>query len=431
MTADHSRSVARVGPVAFVLALACAMTVAVPAARAASPGTLDTSFSDDGIRRVDFGADDYAQAVFTDGLGRLTVAGSAFEGPFLVALTRLSAEGQLDRSFGDSGKLTMDPTSGNDRPDAWAHGPDGSMVIAGRLARLGSGYYLLRLLADGRVDTTFGDEGLVMHRFNRNYDFVEDVLVLPSGRIAVLYDTDEGLVLHAYRPDGTRIMGFGDRGEARADMDVGSALVYQPTGRRILVAGTRGKQRFVLEAFLPNGARDESYGSRGRATVVVGLRDEDQAIFGSSAATVLADGRVVLAGQRDIWFVSDAIVARFTEDGRPDSTFGGGDGWREIDVGNIDNPSSIVGLAGGRMIVVGTVAEDRFAHDLSTDLMLVGLRSDGRLWRRLGGTGVVRTDFGRPRDTVRGHDAVLTGDTLVVVGTSNTNMLIARFHIAP
>ena len=124
-------------------------------------GTLDTSFSRDGIQVTNFAegpAGANGLAIQAD--GRILAAGGA-GGRFAVA--RYRRHGRLDVSFGDDGKITTRFWS---RP-AFASGvviqPNGKIVMAGvggRLAR--SKFTLARYQPSGKLDPTFGREGRVV-----------------------------------------------------------------------------------------------------------------------------------------------------------------------------------------------------------------------------------------------------------------------------
>ncbi len=115
-------------------------------------------------------------------------------------------------------------------------------------------------------------------------------------------------------------------------------------------------------------------------------------------------------------FDSDVLVARFTPDGRPDRSFGGGDGWRTFHLGNIDSARALEVKPNGRVIVTGSVAQDVFGDEPSEDLFIAVLKPDGRLLRSFGDGGLVRDDFGRTEDAVIPLDLEVAGGKILVVG---------------
>jgi uncharacterized delta-60 repeat protein len=107
-------------------------------ARFTSRGKIDTTFSGDGKRRMDFsGAEDEGQAVVIQPNGRIVVAGlaasSAGSGQPDFALARFWPNGDLDRSFSGNGKQRVRFGS-NDQDSAFAlaRQADGKLVVAGQ-----------------------------------------------------------------------------------------------------------------------------------------------------------------------------------------------------------------------------------------------------------------------------------------------------------
>jgi uncharacterized delta-60 repeat protein len=144
-------------------------------------GELDVEFGAGGIVVTDLGGDDRANAVVVQADGSLVVAGSGWRSggdqgavaeDFVVV--RYDDRGDLDPSFGDRGASTVNVRGGSDRAFGVAVRPDGSIVVGGT-AQLGGGCSpsaceryglgLAQLSADGRLDASFGVDGLVAPDF--------------------------------------------------------------------------------------------------------------------------------------------------------------------------------------------------------------------------------------------------------------------------
>ena len=195
-------------------------------------GSLDTSFSNNGMRNINFpgGVDHLANAVvmtgdktvvggsaaaswsrhdmgiaqlkangqndlagFADGTGKLYVdfglgdsdvrellvqadgkiiaigESQVFGNDDSVAVTRLNADGSLDTSFSGDGKFAYDFGNGDSYGWAGALDEDGRIVIAGQYDN-GSldKSFVMRLTVDGELDASFGTGGI------RTFDFVAD-----------------------------------------------------------------------------------------------------------------------------------------------------------------------------------------------------------------------------------------------------------------
>lgn len=195
-------------------------------------GSLDTSFSNDGMRNVNFpgGVDHLANAVvmtgdktvvggsaaaswsrhdmgiaqlkangqndlggFADGKGKLYVdfgfgdsdvrellvqadgkiiaigESQVFDNDDSVAITRLNADGSLDTSFSDDGKFAHDFGNGDSYGWAGTIDEDGRIVIAGQYNNgANDKAFVMRLTTAGELDTSFGTGGI------KTFDFVAD-----------------------------------------------------------------------------------------------------------------------------------------------------------------------------------------------------------------------------------------------------------------
>ena len=410
------------------LAFGVVLTSALPVA-AHEPGDLDRSFGGDGITTVNFGDRDSAFSLFATSSGRVTLGGVSGETlPRKIAATRLDQHGHLDRSFGTNGRLLIE--AGDDHPyvSAWTSDPEARYLVLGeRESRRGAsnGFYLMRLTANGRVDGTFGNQGSIKGRLARGDHLMADVLALPAGDIVVLGEAGRYTYIKAYTSRGALKSSFGENGVVRIPNIWASALLYHPSGT-ILVVGAHN-DKLVVHALKPTGEIKRSFGENGWARINVDVGDGY--LIPSNAVIVDSQGRIVVAAEGDSAFISDTIVGRFKPDGRPDESFGANRAWIRRDIGNIDSPNAIVELPNGRLIVVGHVQQDRFGDDLSADLLLLGLRPNGKRWRDFGAGGVVRRDFGMKDSFVNGSDARLIEGRLVVAGSAAGNMLAARFFV--
>ena len=122
-------------------------------ARMNSNGALDTTFGTAGRAAVDFGGDDFGNAVARQANGRIVVAGVSTADGAVVA--RLRATGALDPDFDADGRVTL---PGGRTANAVRVQPDRKIVVAGTPA--GSLTMIVtRLLPNGSLDTTFDGDG--------------------------------------------------------------------------------------------------------------------------------------------------------------------------------------------------------------------------------------------------------------------------------
>lgn len=374
------------------------------------PGDLDTSFSGDGRRVVDFGGTDIARAVLVQPNGRIVVGGGGTApGAFCVA--RLRASGALDMTFASDGKRVVDFGGANESVFGMALQPDGKLVLAGSSD---AQVAVARLNPGGSPNTTFSGDG--KKRFSWGaISRANAVLVLPGGKLVVSgYSGPEGGDVRAARltSAGALDPGFGTGGIAGVDFggdDFGLALARQADGR-LLIAGRSTAAGAVVARLRANGALDPDFDADGRVTLPWG---------GGSAAAVLAqaDGRIVVAGSGP---ADEAMkVTRLRPDGSLDTGFGSG-GTATIDVGTLaDIAGGAVVDAAGRIVVAGYTQADE-------QVVVARLSPDGSPDATFGTAGVARVDFGVA--TFANAVALAPDGRIVVAGqrTGTDDFAIAR-----
>jgi uncharacterized delta-60 repeat protein len=138
--------------------------VAFAVVRYNANGTLDASFGSGGKVTTPIGPTSaYAYALALQGDGKIVLAGRSSDGSIVsFTLVRYEANGTLDASFGQGGKVTTPTRSVNDSLSALAVQRDGKLVAAGSTSNgLTDFFALLRYSADGTLDRSFGKGGKV------------------------------------------------------------------------------------------------------------------------------------------------------------------------------------------------------------------------------------------------------------------------------
>lgn len=208
-------------------------------------GSLDTSFSGDGIATVGFGASQsYAGGVALDGSGRIAIAGQVGqEGEADYGAARLLNSGTPDTSFSGDGRVATDVGSlGNlDFASGMAVDSGNRIVVVGSSVPPSFSeplhLALVRYAANGALDPTFGDEGVVLAAGDSTG---RDVAIDASGRLLVVGYADESLadVLRRLQVDGSLDSTFGGGdGIAPVPFGIAEAVALDPM-RRIMVAGS-------------------------------------------------------------------------------------------------------------------------------------------------------------------------------------------------
>ena len=233
--------------------------------RRLASGSADPSFSLDGFAEVGFNLpslnDDFSRVVFLQPDGKILVGGraqaSASNADFAIA--RLTSAGDLDPTFGGGdGKVTIsfDLAVGNyDEARAFAVDDRGRIYVGG-ISGNGSSNNdcsLVRLLADGTLDSSFSGDGKLTFSFNA-----------PAG---TGYDQIFGL---AVQGDGKLIA----------------------AGRGTNAAG--GGRWFGVARILENGAFDPTFAGDG--TTAFNTATGGGAISVGRAVDLAFDGRIVVVG---------------------------------------------------------------------------------------------------------------------------------------
>jgi uncharacterized delta-60 repeat protein len=228
-------------------------------ARLTSAGGLDRSFSGDGRVVTDFlpGADngqDAANAVLVRADSRIIAAGSGVAGGMSVdfAVARYRADGSLDPTFGNDGRVTSDFVGFFDEIRDLAVDGEGRILAGGQSCELPGNsdevcdFGLARYTARGTLDPRFGRGGRVRTDLGADLsEGIRGVVVQPGNRIVAAGQTngpggpDVGLT--RYRSDGRLDRSFGAGGVvitpvSPATDEVGG-LALGPVNR-VVVAGT-------------------------------------------------------------------------------------------------------------------------------------------------------------------------------------------------
>jgi uncharacterized delta-60 repeat protein len=382
-------------------------------------GEVDTSFAGGSIvTPVDIG-EDYVNAVAVQSDGKVLVAGasSTIKGT-KVSLLRYGRDGGLDTSFGNGGKvLTALGARGNDSASAIAVQADGKIVVAGSSDQGGTAgldFALLRYNADGSLDATFGNGGIVLTDLGSATDRAWAVLLMADGKIVLGGETNTGttaggvdFALARYRADGSLDAAFGNGGRVVTSLksatgtDSVRALAVQTVNgnTRILAAGGEGD--FIAARYTDAGTLDASFGVNGK---VVGLFN---ATIGSARAmAVLPSGEAVLAGHIGHNFAA----VQLTTDGQLDSRFGAAHDGRftqAVSAANWDEATALVRQADGKLILGGWVyAGNSTAGDFAT----LRLNADGSVDAGYGTAGVTIKPMAAASKNDLAHAAVLQPD---------------------
>ncbi len=360
---------------------------------------------------------------------------------FIFSISVNAGNLQLDSTFGTDGIAVYDfdgvPTTSTDNDEAYdvAVQPDGKIVMVGQayVTTSNRALAIMRFNADGTLDTTFGDNGRILNDYTTGGDQYRAVAIQPDGKIlaAGYVDGTRTRIVVRYNPDGTLDSSFGTDGIFTAPLAYSNntvtqdnaLLLLQPDGK-ILVAGTHkheaGADRFGLYRLNENGTLDATFGNNGEASArfTAAAPNFGDRPFGIELQD---DGKIVAAGYAN---ADDVAVARWNADGTLDTTFGT-EGKVTTDFGTTDASAwSMTIQPDGKILTAGRLLIN------SSDVLLVRYNTDGSLDTTFDDDGIATADFGlfdhAYKVFVRDGKIITVGDT---VQGFNGDFLIAQFNM--
>lgn len=332
-------------------------------ARYNANGSLDTTFGVGGKLTTDFGTaghHDSANRLAIQSDGKIVAVGMA-DNSLLFAVARYNSDGSLDASFDGDGKATIDLSTIN-ATGYWEAASnvvlqaDGKIVIVGtvRLSLTDSDFAVVRLNADGSLDTTFGGgDGIVITHLTAG-DAGIGVAIDAGGKIVVSGRYQQSATNHdfavlRYNSDGTPDSGFGIAGVALADLggdDYGATLAMQSDGKIVMTGETNagGTLDFALVRFSAAGTLDATFGIGGKVVTNFPTNGNDS----PNELALQGDGKIVVAGRTGL----DFGIARYHANGSLDAGFGTG-GLVSTDIGGAEYASTVALQADGRIVAAG------------------------------------------------------------------------------
>lgn len=399
----------------------------VPAEVTGAPGEvagqLDPAFSGDGIATPNFvpGYEE-AQAVVIGNTNTM-VAGEANG---RIQLARFLSNGSPDRSFGGDGAVQTDLTPGPDAAFDVLVQPTGKYVVVGTASGIS---VAVRYLADGRLDSSFGDGGVVGLLVGRGFNFFSAVEPFSGGRLVfagraggrggrmVVAQVDQfGDPDPNFSGDGFQVVDFSSGDDWAWDLAIYNGRYYA-AGATAAAGGGMAVARLNTV-----GALDPRFNQDGRRTLSVDR--------GAEVATSLevVDGDVLVAGGSST-NGGQMAIAKIDMDGRYITGFGTG-GWATIDfTSGADYAWDVLEDENGdRGIVLAGRAAGQGGR-----IAVARLEADGTVDTTFDGDGRVTTNLSTGNDEARGitiHGSHPDANSeVLVVGSQQVGADQARFAL--
>jgi uncharacterized delta-60 repeat protein len=301
--------------------------------RLRATGTLDSKFGTGGqvVPALPGTTLDGVRALSTFRDGRIVAAGTLrqADGSTRMVAIRLLPTGEIDPSFGAGFGYVLAGPAGSEL-GAMTMDRQGNVILGG--VRPGEVPIVIRLLADGSLDATFGAGGTLDGSTLGLAGRVTGLLVRPEGTLTFTVGGGASSVYPAtftvvrLGPLGAVDPSFAGTGIVSIPLGpgqaagVGAAAVRQGPSGTTLVAGTdlteTGTPRGAIIRLKGDGTLDKRFGSNGVARLARAGRE-----IRLKALARDSSGRILVAGSGQ---PPEAVVMRLRASGRRDSTFGNG-----------------------------------------------------------------------------------------------------------
>lgn len=282
-------------------------------------GTLDTTFDTDGKVMTDFGDSESVYDIALAPSGKIIVVGyTEVSGGGDYAIACYNSNGSPDTGFDTDGKVIVSFSANFDAAEAVAVLPDGRMMVAGYSSNgTDFDFSLLRLLANGALDTAFDTDGRVVTDFSGRDDRGHAMCVQPNGDIIVAGESVvtelpamtevPQVALARYRwVNGALDATFGTGGKFLAttiasEGCAAKSVALQPDGK-ILVGGyaveadPNNRDQFLTLRFTVGGSLDPTFSGDGIALDLFGFTDLNAGCSGS-AVLWQGSGRILTVGE--------------------------------------------------------------------------------------------------------------------------------------
>lgn len=346
---------------------------------------------------------------------------------------RYKSDGSLDPSFGNSGIAVTSFQNRSDKAVAGILQADGKIVVAGNSD---ADFALVRLNADGSLDSTFGIEGKTITSLGVGYDEVSSLILQQDGKIIVSGNvwhqcitcvTNEipAYALVRYQANGNLDSTFGLYGKLLAlygqnSYEFSYSSTTQSDGKLLLAStfnyncysdyygGLYCESALQLTRHNSDGSLDPTFGDHGKVI------DESYLWFPSSMA-VQKDGKIIVTGRGSESVYNTFIARRYNSDGQPDSSFGSA-GLVLIMVSPVDNPgyyarsNAIAITTDNKIVIAGTSGGPN-----NSQFAVVRIQNSGSLDSSFNKIGIAVFHAGE-QNTIDGATGVGIHDSKIIAG---------------
>ena len=257
---------------------------------------------------------------------------------------------------------------------------DGTLVLVGLSRRGGRDEFaLVRYRSNGRIDRSFGADGIVLTAFGGRASDATAVVELADGKLIVAGGADvserqRGFAVARYTRRGALDPTFGRGGKVttalaappppnRFNLSSAEGVAVQPDGK-LVVAGTTTNivdvTRIALARYTTAGRLDPTFGTGGtvKAHLISGNTMSARTVALQRDSKIIVAGSSLVRNAKLNLSESRFTVVRFTGRGAPDARFGTGGKVVTPPLGYWDEASSVALQPDGKVVVAGSVRSE-------------------------------------------------------------------------
>ena len=284
-------------------------------------------------------------------------------GASVASLIRWNTNGSIDTTFGVNGSVSYNSTSPpfhnqNYYPRQMVIQADNKIIIMGlQQGNLyPNAYWVVRLLADGALDTSFNGTGYLDLLFGTIQDQGTCIAIQPDGKILVggtSGDTAQYFTVARLNNNGTLDTSFGTGGKVQTTFSGSESftqsIAVQTDGRIVLGGYTVNiphAKDFALIRYNANGSIDEGFGTNGKVVTTIGENSD-----WITDLLIEPNGKIIAGGCNSFESNPRLCMVRYLANGSIDNTFGSNG--ININLDNYSRNCSIERQVDGKIVVSG------------------------------------------------------------------------------
>lgn len=201
-------------------------------------GSLDTTFDNDGILIIDIaGTTNQVGSSAIQPDGKIITVGQGFANPNNgFGVVRVNTNGTLDTTFSGDGITIITFTESFSRAESVVLQPNGRVLVAGSTGSGAPRTAACRLLADGSLDPSFDADGKTeLDILPSELDRLKEIILQPDGKFTGHFGNTFKNGLVRFNSNGSLDVAFGLNGIYQASNVNANGFAIQPDGKFLLV----------------------------------------------------------------------------------------------------------------------------------------------------------------------------------------------------